>query len=212
MTPLQLGQRLNSILVITTSSCSCITTSSCAVLLCRYVHLTSNGVIRNKECDTFPESKTKRQRKMCRWCVQISTSSFFETKHILSDLNSTLLQSYPNDEITEEEFNEAFRRSGKDSAPGLGKVWWVSNGYQLKRTGLCCTVCTRKALTKAKFQKNAMTRRFLKPIPKPGKDHQKLNGYRIFTMQNTVGKAHWTHCITSTARSVAKRVLRIMFL
>ena len=28
----------------------------------------------------------------------------------------------------------------------------------------------------------------MKPIPKPEKDHYKLNGYRILTMQNTVGK------------------------
>ena len=32
------------------------------------------------------------------------------------------------------------------------------------------------------------THSFLKPIPKPGKDHRKLNGYRILTMQNTIGK------------------------
>ena len=29
---------------------------------------------------------------------------------------------------------------------------------------------------------------FLRPIPKPQKDHHKLNGYHILTMQNTVGK------------------------
>ena len=29
---------------------------------------------------------------------------------------------------------------------------------------------------------------YLKPIPKAGKDHSKLNGYRILTMQNTTGK------------------------
>ena len=29
---------------------------------------------------------------------------------------------------------------------------------------------------------------YLMPLPKPGKDHTKLNGYRIITMQNTVGK------------------------
>ena len=29
---------------------------------------------------------------------------------------------------------------------------------------------------------------YLKPLPKPGKDHKKLNGYRIITMQNVNGK------------------------
>ena len=33
-------------------------------------------------------------------------------KHILSDLNRTLAQSGPGDELTKEEFNEAVRRSG----------------------------------------------------------------------------------------------------
>ena len=28
----------------------------------------------------------------------------------------------------------------------------------------------------------------MRPISKPGKDHHELNGYRILTMQNTVGK------------------------
>ena len=29
---------------------------------------------------------------------------------------------------------------------------------------------------------------YLKPIPKQGKDHSKMNGYRILTMQNITGK------------------------
>ena len=32
------------------------------------------------------------------------------------------------------------------------------------------------------------THSFLKPISKPGKDHRKLNGYRILAMQNAIGK------------------------
>ena len=42
--------------------------------------------------------------------------------YILSDLNSTLAESGPDNEITEGEFNEALRRSGRDIAPGLDKV------------------------------------------------------------------------------------------
>ena len=41
---------------------------------------------------------------------------------ILSDLNRTLAQSGPNKELTEEEFNKALRRSGKDIAPGLDTI------------------------------------------------------------------------------------------
>ena len=32
------------------------------------------------------------------------------------------------------------------------------------------------------------TDNFLRPIPKPEKDHRKLNGYRNLIMQNTIGK------------------------
>ena len=44
----------------------------------------------------------------------------------------------------------------------------------------------------------------LKPIPTPRKDHSKLNGCRILTMQNTMGKLmDWI-----AARKLAKDLLR----
>ena len=46
-----------------------------------------------------------------------------ERKHVLSDLSRTLTQSGPDDEPTEEEFNEALRRNGKDAAPGPDRIW-----------------------------------------------------------------------------------------
>ena len=38
---------------------------------------------------------------------------------------------------------------------------------------------------------------FLRPIPKPGKDHHKLNGYHILTMQHH-WEAHGMHCCQQT--------------
>ena len=38
-------------------------------------------------------------------------------KHVPTDLNRTLAQSGLDDELTEEEFNEALRRRGKDTEP-----------------------------------------------------------------------------------------------
>ena len=49
------------------------------------------------------------------------------SKHITRDLKSTLAQSDPEDEITEEEFNEALSRSREDTTPGLDKVPYLDN-------------------------------------------------------------------------------------
>ena len=88
-----------------------------------------------------------------------------------------------------DEFNEALRRSGKDTAPGPDNVRYsdIKNLTEEDRTELSCTLSTKKALTKATSQKTGVS--FLKPVSKPGKDHRKqLNGYRILAMQNTIGK------------------------
>ena len=45
-----------------------------------------------------------------------------KSKHIFSDLHSTLAQTGPNNEITDEGFNEALRKSQKDTVPSLDKV------------------------------------------------------------------------------------------
>ena len=45
---------------------------------------------------------------------------------------------------------------------------------------------------------------FLKPIPKPGKDHSQLNGYHILSMQNTIGKL----MERITARKLAPQISR----
>ena len=89
--------------------------------------------------------------------------------------------------ITELEFTEAFSGLSKDTAPGPDRVKYsdiknllVHNKSELFRlyeesfaTGQVPEDCSHS---------------YLKPIPKPGKDHSKLNGYRILTMQNTTGK------------------------
>jgi len=72
-------------------------------------------------------------------------------KHVLSDLNRTLAQSGPNNELTEQGFNKALRRSRKDT--GIGFDAQISRTEQ-KRTRLGCTLSTKKALTKAIFPKS----------------------------------------------------------
>ena len=43
-------------------------------------------------------------------------------KHVLTDLNRTLAQSGPNNELTEQGFNKALRKSRKDTTPGPDRI------------------------------------------------------------------------------------------
>ena len=89
--------------------------------------------------------------------------------------------------ITELEFTEALSGLSKDTAPGPDRVKYsdiknlsVDNKSELFR------------LYEESFATGHVpedwSHSYLKPIPKQGKDHSKLNGYRILTMQNTTGK------------------------
>ena len=89
--------------------------------------------------------------------------------------------------ITELEFTEALSGLSKDTAPGPDRVKYsdiknlsVHNKSELLR--LC-----EESFTTGQVPED-WSHSYLKPIPKPGKDHSKLNGYRILTMQNTTGK------------------------
>ena len=61
----------------------------------------------------------RRERSSFTWAIYTTeqAKNLEERKHVLSDLNRTLEQSGPDDELTEEEFNEARRRSVKDTEP-----------------------------------------------------------------------------------------------
>ena len=110
-------------------------------------------------------------------------------------------ESGPDDEITEDEFKEALRRNRrKDAAPGPDKVRYSDiKNLTEDRTELY-------AIYQERFDNGHIlkdwTHSFLKPILKPGKDHRRLNGYRILTMQNTTGNL--TECIV--ARKLARHL------
>ena len=110
-------------------------------------------------------------------------------KHVLTDLNRTLAQSGPDDELTDEEFNEALRGRGKDTEPGPDKIRYsdIKKLYKTEedRTEL-------HTIYQESFDNGCVpeewTDSILRPISKRGKAHYKLNACRILTMQNTVGK------------------------
>ena len=89
--------------------------------------------------------------------------------------------------ITELEFTEALSGLSKDTAPGPDRVKYsyiknlsVDNKIELFRL-------YEESFATGQVPKD-WSHSYLKPIPKPGKDHSKLNGYSILTTQNTMGK------------------------
>ena len=93
-----------------------------------------------------------------------------------------------NDDLTTElEFTVALSRLSKDTVPGPDKVKYsdikklsAENKSELFRL-------YEESLSTGQVHED-WSHSYLKPILKLGKDHSKLNGYRILTMQNTTGK------------------------
>ena len=133
-------------------------------------------------------SKEKGSALLQRFVQQSNQNNLDERKAVWEGLDRTLTEAGSNDDmITELEFTEALSGLSKDIAPGPDRVKYsdiknlsVHNKSELFR------------LYEESFATEHLpedwSHIYLKPIPKPGKDHSKLNGYRILTMQNTTGK------------------------
>ena len=133
-------------------------------------------------------SKEKGSALLQRFVQQSNQNNLDERKAVWKGLDRTLTEVGSNDDvITELEFTEALSGLSKDTAPGPDRVKYsdiknlsVHNKSELFR------------LYEESFATGQVpedwSHSYLKPIPKPGKDHSKLNGYRILTMQNTTGK------------------------
>ena len=92
-----------------------------------------------------------------------------------------------NDLITELEFTEALSGLTKDTASGPDRVKYsdiknlsVHNKSELFRP-------YEESIATGQVPED-WSHSYLKPIPKPGKDHSKLKRYRIHTRQNTTKK------------------------
>ena len=133
-------------------------------------------------------SKEKGSALLQHFVQQSNQNNLDERKAVWKGLDRTLTEAGSNDDlITELEFTEALSGLSKDTAPGPDKVKYsdiknlsVDNKSELFR------------LFEESFATGQVSEDWLhsclKPIPKLGKDHSKLNGYCIFTMQNTKGK------------------------
>ena len=133
-------------------------------------------------------SKEKGSALLQRFVQQSIQNNLDERKTVWKGLDRTLTEAGSNDDlITELEFTEALSGPSKDTAPGPDRVKYsdIKNLSVDNKSELF-------GLYEESFATGQVpedwSHSYLKPIPKPGKDHSKLNGYRILTMQNTTGK------------------------
>ena len=119
-----------------------------------------------------------------RFIQQSDQSNLNERRQILATLSSSIVQ---DDEVTEEDFEAALRASSKDTAPGPDGVRYSDIRDLSEEDKKELFDLYQESFASGNVPED-WTHSFLKALPKPGKDHKKLNGYRILTMQNTVGK------------------------
>merc|ERR1712121_339 len=105
---------------------------------------------------------------------------------LLAGLTRTLERNGHDEQITTEEFSAATARL-KNTAPGPDGVRNADIQHLSEEEKRELLSIYRESFDRGMIPED-WTHSFLKPLPKPGKDHKKLNGYRILTMQNTVGK------------------------
>ena len=133
-------------------------------------------------------SKEKGSALLQHFAQQSNQNNLDERKAVWKGLDRTLTEAGSNDDlITELEFTEALSGLSKDTAPGPDRVKYsdIKNLSVDKRSELFSLY--EESFTTGQVPED-WSHSYLKPIPKPGKDHSKLNGYRILTMQNTMGK------------------------
>ena len=132
--------------------------------------------------------KEKGSALLQRFVQQSYQNNLDERKAVWKGLDRTLTEAGSNDDlITGLEFTEAVSGLSKDIAPGPDRVKYsdikdlsVYNKSEVFRL-------YEESFATGQVPKD-WSHSYLKPIPKPEKDHSKLNGYRILTMQNTTGK------------------------
>ena len=123
-------------------------------------------------------SKEKGSAPLQRFVQQSSHNNLDERKAVWKELGKGLAEAGSNDDlITELESTEALSGLSKDTAPGPDNVKYSD----IKNL----SVDSKSELLRLYED---WSHKYLKLIPKPGKDHSKLNGYRILTLQNTTGK------------------------
>ena len=104
-----------------------------------------------------------------------------QRNYISVNLWKTTKTVWWENELTLEELNKVLRRSGKDTAPGPDRIqYWDIKNLTEEDWAELYTIY-QESFDKGYIPKD-WTDSFLRPVPKPQKDHHKLTGYRILTV------------------------------
>ena len=121
-----------------------------------------------------------------RFVQQSDQNNRDERRAVWKRLDRTLTEAGLNDDlITELAFTEALPGSGRETAPGPDKIKY-SDIRNLSDKRASSSDCTKKAFAAGQVPEN-WSHSYIEPVPRLGKDHSKLDGYRILTTQNTTG-------------------------
>ena len=121
-----------------------------------------------------------------RYLQQTDQRNEAERLDILNGLRTQFGDCLPAIAITPEMLEAALKRSA-DTAPGPDGVRYSHMGTLEPRDMAELAERLDSSLKEGAIPEDWL-HSHLAPIPKPGKDHSKIAGYRIITMQNTVGK------------------------
>ena len=155
-------------------------------------------------------SKEKGSALLQRFIQQSNQNSVDERIAVWKGLDRTLAEAGSNDDlITELEFTEALSGLSKDTAPGPDGV-----KYSYIKNLSADNKSEHFRLYEESFTTEQVpedwSHSYLEKIPKPGKDHSKLNGYRIVTMQNATGKLMERTVARKLARDLERRTVLLV--
>ena len=128
----------------------------------------------------------KGEALLVRFIEQSDQKNVADRKSWLSSMNAQIERMGNDDSIMQHELTEALARC-KNTAPGPDKVKNADIRNLPEEEKVKLFQMYEESL-KTGIIPDDWTHSYLKALPKPGKDHRQLNGYRILTMQNTVGK------------------------
>ena len=130
--------------------------------------------------------EARGQAFMLRFMEQTHQGNINERKSAREKIASTVPDTPYGDKVTKEEVLNMLKTT-KDSAAGPDGVKYTHIKEATEEDLDSLVEAFNNSLQSGEIPEEWL-HSYLLPLPKPGKDQTKLNGHRIITMQNTVGK------------------------
>lgn len=157
--------------------------------MCGQGHSKTTVNVKDESGKTLLTDEEKGRAFLDRFVHQTHQGNIDSRKEVERDVSSVLTpEVYANyeDEISREEVSRTIKRA-KDSAGGPDGVRYCHMKEADDEMIEEMTKDFNMSISTGKIPEEWL-HSWLIPIPKPGKDHSALSGYRIIAMQNTYGK------------------------